>query len=135
MSNKKWAKPTKKQIVKWKANRKLWVKALRSKKYLQGEGVLFEKDTNEYCCLGVLCDIIGMKPVKRNDTIYFGKDYQIAPYAAMQAVGLVDQHGTYRKNNDCDHCLTSDNDEGLSFDVIANIIEDEPKGLFRENKW
>lgn len=127
------SKPTKKQIAKWKINRKIWIKALRSNKYIQGTGVLFDDEFNSYCCLGVLCDMIGMKPIKRNDSTYFGKDYQIAPYTAMQAVGLTDQHGTY-EDEDNENCLTSDNDEGVSFDVIANIIENEPKGLFRENE-
>jgi hypothetical protein len=34
-----------------------WVEALRSGKYQQGTGVLRTTD-NEYCCLGVLCDLV-----------------------------------------------------------------------------
>jgi hypothetical protein len=33
-----------------------WVEALRSGRYQQGHGVLRSGD--EYCCLGVLCDVI-----------------------------------------------------------------------------
>lgn len=35
--------------------KKLWVEALRSGKYKQGKGCLRAGD--EYCCLGVLCDL------------------------------------------------------------------------------
>lgn len=39
--------------------KKLWVEALRSKKYKQGTGFLCEitQKENLYCCLGVLCEI------------------------------------------------------------------------------
>jgi len=40
----------KKQIAK------LWIKALRSGKYKQGQTVL-RNEKDEYCCLGVLCDL------------------------------------------------------------------------------
>jgi len=34
----------------------LWIKALRSGKYKQGQNVLLD-EKNRYCCLGVLCDL------------------------------------------------------------------------------
>jgi hypothetical protein len=34
-----------------------WVAALRSGKYKQGEEKLRDVEKNEYCCLGVVCDI------------------------------------------------------------------------------
>ena len=40
--------------------KKRWVKALRSKKYKQGQEYLRSCD-NAYCCLGVLCDISGVR--------------------------------------------------------------------------
>ena len=36
-----------------------WTEALRSGKYEQGEGVLYDKESDSYCCLGVLCSIVG----------------------------------------------------------------------------
>lgn len=41
-------------------NKKLkvkWVKALRSGKFKQGQGALYDEDG--YCCLGVLCKVVG----------------------------------------------------------------------------
>ena len=124
--------PTKQQLAKWKSNRKKWVKALRSKKYIQGEGELLNEH-GHYCCLGVLSVIIGMKPITRSNRLtYFGKDYQIAPPSACMAVGLMDQHGTYDDTNNSANCLTNDNDDGKTFEQIADIIESEPCGLFRD---
>ena len=34
--------------------KKTWLKALRSGKYKQGDGVLYRPDTKQFCCLGVL---------------------------------------------------------------------------------
>ena len=35
----------------------LWLEALRSGRYKQGAGQLYNPQDNTYCCLGVLCDI------------------------------------------------------------------------------
>lgn len=45
-----------------KAFKAKWVKALRSGKYKQGKGQLFQKEDNQYCCLGVACVIQKIKP-------------------------------------------------------------------------
>lgn len=44
--------------------KKKWTAALRSGKYRQGTGALFARDGNRHiarCCLGVLCNVIGLK--------------------------------------------------------------------------
>lgn len=41
-----------------------WVKALRSGDYEQGESVLYDKQTNSYCCLGVLARVCGVRASK-----------------------------------------------------------------------
>ena len=35
-----------------------WIAALRSGKYKQGTGCLRDIDSNAFCCMGVLCDIV-----------------------------------------------------------------------------
>ena len=42
--------------------KKAWVKALRSRKYVQGVGKLRQREDGKtkYCCLGVFCDISGI---------------------------------------------------------------------------
>jgi hypothetical protein len=37
--------------------KKMWVEALRSRKYVQGHGMLRDAK-NRFCCLGVLCDLL-----------------------------------------------------------------------------
>ncbi|EJD67128.1 hypothetical protein BB65665_12991, partial [Bacillus sp. 916] len=40
-----------------KQNVRVWIEALRSKKYEQGKGFLKTID-NKFCCLGVACDVV-----------------------------------------------------------------------------
>ncbi len=47
--------------------KELWVEALCSGKYTQGRGMLRERnskcvDSDKYCCLGVLCDVLVRNP-------------------------------------------------------------------------
>ena len=111
-----------------KANRRKWIKALRSGQYLQGTGMLLRD--NKYCCLGVLAHIAGIEPVFRSKTsqntgTFAGED-TTAPRAAMEFVGLHDREGRHLN----DEYLTTMNDGGSTFDEIADLIEQEPDGLF-----
>jgi hypothetical protein len=40
-----------------RAVRNEWVRRLRSGDYAQGTGQLYRAPSNEYCCLGVLCEV------------------------------------------------------------------------------
>lgn len=110
---------TKKQL----ANRKKWVKALRSGKYKQAEGQL--RDGDRFCCLGVLCDVLGMK---WNGNEVAGKSLSL-PKFAQRAVGLRRDEG---EHGDEQETLSGYNDFGKDFAYIADIIESAPKGLFRD---
>jgi len=131
--------PTKKQLAKWKKTRKAWVKALRSENYTQGQSMLLTLG-GEHCCLGVLCDVIGMKPrlkrirVTNGDMMYyFGNHCDFTPYKAMQSVGLRSSDGSWEPDDEEDQTpsLSHINDNGFSFNDIADIIESEPDGMFR----
>lgn len=66
---------------------KLWTEALRSGKYDKGTGLLHGRD-NEFCCLGVLCEVLGVnKEVIGADgyTIYGGDDIDQASGAVLPA--------------------------------------------------
>lgn len=119
-------------LEQMKANRKLWVEALRSGKYEQASGHL--RTTEGYCCLGVLADIAGAK--WRPDG--FGAFYaevdcwgsrSIAPSFVRAFVGLKDECGMFGD----DDTLAERNDSGTTFSEIADIIESEPGGLFIES--
>lgn len=46
--------------------KKKWVEALRSGRYKQGTEMLRSLD-DEFCCLGVLCEVAGLKAGKTDD--------------------------------------------------------------------
>lgn len=123
-----------------KENRAKWVKALRSGKYKQGEGVLFDKKTKAYCCLGVLCNVAGIKPVTsktaKGVSLFDGAE-NTAPQTAMDFVGLSTEGGAFddleqKYYKDITNALWKLNDEHrFTFKQIADVIESEPKGLFK----
>lgn len=88
--------------VKYK---KKWLKALRDGKYKQGTRVLYDKDDNSYCCLGVLCKITRVKirkPFYLTDNL-------------LDKFGITDKEQKYLASlNDDDH---------RNFVQIADYIE------------
>ena len=80
-----------------------WVEALRSGKYKQGIGRLYRPESNEYCCLGVLCRVADVD-LESDSSLNYG--------LVFQPLGL-------RKYWD----LVEMNDNGSSFARIADYIE------------
>jgi hypothetical protein len=134
MAKKSW---TKRQQA---AHRRKWIKALRSGKYEQTTGRLRLNESNEFCCLGVACDISGLgkwdnagrytvdhkNRLPGYDMAY--RSYGDLPTAVVEWLGLNDANGPHGKTS-----LAHDNDaRNLTFNSIANIIEREPKGLIKE---
>ena len=132
---------TKEDVIQ---HRKDWVSALRSGQYKQGRGYLRSKN-NEYCCLGVACELAGVEAVlslrdrdeeEDEDTYYYGDVYDVnnsmlLPIDVISYYGLTDCEGSYSDNNESFHSLVMENDEHfLNFNEIADIVEKEPKGLF-----
>lgn len=104
-----------------------WVKALRSGKYEQGDGRLVAGADTEapyFCCLGVLCDVMGTKRVDADD-VYVGDPIRktgeesgvscgYPPAAVCKDAGLGIRAVL---------TLAKKNDEGRSFAEIADHIE------------
>lgn len=99
-----------------------WVKALRSGKFKQAIGTLYDSKTNGYCCLGVLCVVAGI-----NKDDLEGWEYP-------QSAGLsVENDSTtndcdfwsvqYGKHKDMIPLADLNDDRKLSFAKIADIIE------------
>lgn len=87
-----------------------WLDALRNGEYRQGKHKLFDRDLNEYCCLGVLCDIQGAdfnKIEEQFGTLALSEN----PKQFLAGLGL----STIE--------LVSKNDHGKSFSEIADFIE------------
>ncbi len=109
-----------------------WVRALRSGRYQQGTGALLtydnlQKDTTpKHCCLGVLCEVVGLKPSRQNT--YLG-DGSLLPELVWKGVGLPGSHVLIPTGNSMnrpykhDWSLAELNDNGLSFNEIADIID------------
>ena len=99
-----------------------WLTALRSGNYQQGQGYLRQGD--QYCCLGVLCDLYG-KAVgpEWEGSDQYGSDCVhsihgsevVLPVKIMIWAGLEDR-------NPLD--LAAHNDNGSTFEELANIIEE-----------
>lgn len=128
---------------------KQWVEALRSGKYKQGRQALRNKD-EEYCCLGVLCDIskkdlgTDWEPDIDEDgdfEIYaMEKNAGVLPdkvweYLGKEATDYKVQISTTNSKlpdfvtNDCPsrylYLITLNDVYKLSFEQIADIIEEE----------
>jgi len=100
-----------------------WVEALRSNKYTQGRSRLKRlsvgNETPEYCCLGVLCDIISPTWIKhenesRRFTWQNGNDSRDCDVA----ISLISQE---LQNN----LINLNDSQGASFSTIADYIEGE----------
>ena len=63
-----------------KSLKKKWIKALRSGEYVQGRYRLVTpcKDYDKFCCLGVICDVMGVEFEERSDGVLIIADTTIA---------------------------------------------------------
>ena len=93
-----------------------WVEALRSGSYQQGEGVLRRED-NAYCCLGVLCDVLG---VQWQDRGY----YWTARGCEVDLPDDIREEARIRRREEWRLQQLNDT-ERKTFEEIANYIEAE----------
>jgi hypothetical protein len=101
-----------------------WTKALRSGDYQQGYKTLrnMDFDDNEkpyYCCMGVLANIM----LKQTHNEYWGSllsDEDSLNQYGLDLVKLSDSHQDFLMNK---------NDEGDSFENIANWIDEHTKEI------
>lgn len=106
--------------------KKKWVEALRSGKYRQGHYVL--RDENDsFCCLGVLVDITYPSMWSKEAIFNNPRKPGISCYAAINSTFFLPSELAIKFNisKDMGDELTSMNDEGYSFDDIANYIESQ----------
>lgn len=120
--------------------KKIWVDALRSGEYAQGDGRLY--DGESYCCLGVLCDIhsrMTKAGVWSHSTDYDGNSVVIYKADGAYNCGEVlppsvrdwaelDASNPDVGNHPCGskvyRTVAELNDYGYTFDDLANIIEE-----------
>ena len=106
------------------ANRAALVEALRSGKYKQGKEQLRPSE-DEYCCLGVACDISGLGNWNANlsERRYIIEAVQWSTFTLPPLVqdwlGFDSALGDMNEND----TLSAMNDAGSTFNEIADIIE------------
>ncbi len=108
-----------------------WVKALRSGEYKQCEGALRNYNASYYC-LGVLCEISSLdkwieseifddecgENTENENDFYLGKD-ELLPREVMRWSDMKSNNGIFKGDD-----LASLNDSGITFNEIADIIEE-----------
>jgi hypothetical protein len=104
-----------------------WLEALRSGNYRQGRGLLRNLE-NDYCCLGVLCDVdteteqcwyLGFGAYK------FGVNESTVELEYFQRLCVPDKQTSLLHYHDIRQRLIRMNDkEGKSFTEIADYIEE-----------
>lgn len=95
-------------------DKKKWVDALRSGKYVQGHGCLRSDD--QYCCLGVALDVLHPEKWRKVQNRWRDVDRdddQLLSDATIEIIGFSDDQGT----------LAEMNDDGTPFAEIADWIE------------
>lgn len=96
-----------------------WIDALRSGKYTQGRGYL-KSLNNEYCCLGVLCDVIDPSKWKNGEESpncfsYQGHDF--SPDFLTE-----NDNNLFEKFN---NLINLNDDQLYGFPMIANEIQED----------
>lgn len=102
---------------------KRWIEALRSGKYKQGQGEL--NCNNNFCCLGVLCDLykdelqIKTRVVECGVITVYDNATTLLPHSVRTFAEMKSTSGRLTK----DLSLVSLNDNGKTFAEIADVIE------------
>lgn len=111
---------------------KKWVEALRSGTYTQCNDALVSYNAQtghaSYCCLGVADKLFNLVPNSK-DNLY-GSDYR-------GVLGLRTENGGFLRLmtvNGYDYTeLTQMNDDGVTFEQIADFIETNPEIVFTKS--
>lgn len=117
---------------------KVWTAALRSGKYEQTREVMRYSgpDGNKFCCLGVLADVLtdGKYWESEEYKSYVCNGDESLHHSIAARAHLSTSVGSFNdssKNIDTSLAALNDDDR-LSFEDIADIIESRPEGLFVE---
>jgi len=108
--------------------KKLWVAALRSEKYKQGRSRL-RSSANNFCCLGVLCNIHAQEHPKiaaaQKTSLEYMGSYARLPDAVRHWAGLKPGLDEAIRIAGELNFLAAHNDRGVPFSKIADAIEEQ----------
>jgi hypothetical protein len=111
-------------------NQKRWIAALRSGEYKQGRFTLCHDD--EYCCLGVACDVFGIPYETESGVRFYSGNEIVLTVAVRDMLGLKDVGGKVN-DEDMSEALFYHNDNGYTFEQIADTMERFPEKYFKES--
>lgn len=148
------AKQSKKDTQPIGPNQEAWLKALESGEYKQCKGYL--STGGGYCCLGVACEVKGMKGKECLDgdetetkvVLKFGSNIATAPPSVETHLCLRSDMGTFdrelvsekdleaieKAKPECTDLATLNDDAGWSFKRIARFIRRNPQAVFTKSK-
>jgi hypothetical protein len=121
---------------------KIWVDALRSGEYTQGQGCL-KSTSGNHCCLGVLCELYDKNNEEKlikteaEGRVFFNENSRLTPMKVVDWAGLHFSDGSINDTPDFVmilggpqvESLASLNDHGSSFQEIADFIEQNVERL------
>jgi hypothetical protein len=129
------------------ALRTAWIEALRSGKYKQTKEKLRSRN-GAMCCLGVLCDVAGLKKEYRNGHYYYSygndEDSMELPDEFAEAFGMQNISGVFPKVEgqrfqtirpkgvETDSLIQMNDDGKYTFKDIADVIEKHPELIFKD---
>ena len=133
----------------------LWLDALRSGEYKQGKAYLKKEDRkggHQYCCLGVLCDVVAKElPDQVKESIapfgdgtsggeykYWNGEMSVLPQSVAEIVGMGSSDGYFHPPVEIFHIDEDEMDSDFistlvdlndtyqrSFEEIADVIEEK----------
>lgn len=106
--------------------KKLWIEALESGDYKHGTGSL-RNDANEFCCLGVLCNLHAQAHpefavTQTANTVYLEQSYYL-PKEVRQWAGLPESFGPTGFCENTNRSLSALNDASTSFAPVIALIK------------
>jgi len=99
-----------------------WVEALRSGEYRQTTSVLRNEDGIGHCCLGVLCEL---SPNQKNymNLSRNKRKNEVLPLVVQKWAGMKTANGEFKYSAMPETALSGLNDNGDTFEQIADLIE------------
>lgn len=117
-----------------------WINRLRSGKYIQGETFLRCRDpdlkADKFCCLGIACELAieagcEIQAERRNNAVYY--DGLFTASLPSQVVKMMKFRGDYGQAVGYrGPQLSTMNDQGRSFEEIADVVSRNPAAYFWE---
>ena len=133
-----------------------WVEALKSGNYQKGTGYLRRGDS--FCCLGIACTILSNESLHISTNpldpqiYHYNAHHKSLPFVIQQMLGLRTQMGHFRLDElsaptlekigallphhawHTEVKLAAINDATNDFDLIIQILEEQPPSLFTQKE-